>query len=64
VRLNPPAEPWRPSSGGVYVNLLGDDEASRVPAAYLDNYKRLAQLKRQWDPQNLFRVNHNVPPAG
>lgn len=50
------------SSGGVYVNLLGEDEAGRVKAAYGDNYARLAALKKKWDPQNLFRVNHNIRP--
>ena len=51
------------STGGVYVNVLGTGEESRVPAAYGENYARLAQLKRQWDPENLFRMNHNIPPA-
>ncbi len=52
------------STGGVYVNLLADDEAERVPAAYGENYARLRELKRAWDPGNLFRSNHNIPPAG
>jgi FAD/FMN-containing dehydrogenase len=51
------------ADGGVYVNLLGDDEQPRVPAAYAGNYARLVELKKKWDPQNLFRVNHNIPPA-
>lgn len=48
---------------GVYVNLLSEDEAGRVPAAYGANYDRLAELKRRYDPDNLFRSNHNVAPA-
>ncbi len=51
------------ANGGVYVNLLGEDEAERTPAAYGANYDRLAQLKRVWDPENLFHGNHNVEPA-
>lgn len=51
------------ATGGVYVNLLGGDEADRVQAAYGTNYERLAGLKAQYDPENLFRVNHNIPPA-
>jgi hypothetical protein len=52
------------ASGGVYVNLLGTDEASRVAAAYGVNYRRLSEIKAKWDPDNLFRMNHNIPPAG
>jgi FAD/FMN-containing dehydrogenase len=52
------------ANGGVYVNLLDADEPERVPAAYGDNYRRLTELKRRYDPGNLFRVNQNVPPAG
>jgi FAD/FMN-containing dehydrogenase len=50
-------------NGGVYVNLLGDGEEERVPAAYGPNLARLRQLKRKWDPDNLFRRNHNIPPS-
>lgn len=51
------------ATGGVYVNLLGEDEAERVPAAYGAGYGRLAELKQQYDPDNLFRFNHNVDVA-
>lgn len=51
------------ATGGVYVNLLGDDEDDRVPAAYGDNYPRLVELKTRWDPGNLFRMNHNIKPS-
>ena len=51
------------ASGGVYVNVLGTGEEDRVPAAYGANYDRLMELKRKWDPDNLFRVNHNIPPG-
>jgi FAD/FMN-containing dehydrogenase len=51
-------------NGSVYVNLLGDGEAGRVPAAYAGNYRRLKELKTKWDPGNLFRGNHNIPPSG
>lgn len=50
------------ASGGVYVNLLSPDEGERVRSAYGANYERLAEVKRTWDPDNLFRVNHNVAP--
>jgi FAD/FMN-containing dehydrogenase len=54
----------RPSAaGGVYVNFLDDGEAGRVGDAYGDNHRRLAAVKRQYDPENFFRVNHNVRPA-
>ena len=50
------------ASGGVYVNLLGEDEGARVRAAYGPNYDRLARIKAEWDPDNVFRQNHNVVP--
>ena len=50
------------STGGVYVNLLGEDESDRIRAAYGGNYEQLVELKRVWDPQNFFRMNNNIPP--
>lgn len=51
------------ASGGVYVNTMGTGEEDRVPAAYGANYDRLIELKRKWDPDNLFRGNHNIAPG-
>ena len=52
------------ASGGVYVNFLGAGEDDRVRAAYDETtFERLAALKRRYDPANLFRRNHNIPPA-
>jgi FAD/FMN-containing dehydrogenase len=51
------------ASGGVYVNFLTSDEGDRVRAAYGPNYDRLVRVKRQYDPNNLFRVNQNIKPA-
>jgi FAD/FMN-containing dehydrogenase len=47
----------------VYVNELGDEGNERVRAAYGPNYERLSQLKRRYDPNNLFRLNQNIRPA-
>ena len=50
--------------GGGYVNFMMDDEADdRLQATYGDNYPRLAAVKAQYDPDNLFRVNQNIAPA-
>lgn len=50
--------------GGAYVNFMMSDEGdARVKASYGDNYARLAAIKRRYDPQNLFQVNHNIRPA-
>ena len=49
---------------GAYVNFMMDDETEgRVQASYGDNYERLALIKGQFDPENLFRVNQNIRPA-
>ena len=54
-----------PHSGcdGSYVNFLGGDDADRTAASFGGNYARLRAVKRSWDPNNLFRVNHNIPPG-
>jgi FAD/FMN-containing dehydrogenase len=55
-------QPYIP--GGVYVNELGEDEGSdRVRLAYGPNYARLTQIKRKYDPTNLFRLNANILPT-
>ncbi len=47
-----------------YVNFLADEGPARVLAAYpAATWKRLAEVKRRYDPENLFRLNQNVPPA-
>ena len=52
------------NSDGGYVNFMMDDEGeARVKASYGENYQRLATLKQQYDPGNLFRVNQNIKPA-
>jgi FAD/FMN-containing dehydrogenase len=50
---------------GRYVNFLSDDGEAGVRAAYpRETYDRLASIKAEYDPDNLFRVNHNIPPSG
>jgi hypothetical protein len=51
------------SAGGAYVNMMMDEGQDRVRASYRENYDRLARIKAQYDPQNLFRVNQNIQPA-
>jgi FAD/FMN-containing dehydrogenase len=51
------------AEGGVYVNMLAEDEEDRIRAAYQQNYPRLAAVKKEWDPDNLFRRNHNIRPV-
>jgi FAD/FMN-containing dehydrogenase len=46
-----------------YVNFLGDEGAERVRAAYPGTtWDRLAEVKRRYDPENVFQLNQNVPP--
>jgi FAD/FMN-containing dehydrogenase len=52
------------STGGNYVNAqAADDDEARLRAAYRENFARLAELKAVYDPDNLFRVNRNIPTA-
>jgi FAD/FMN-containing dehydrogenase len=51
------------SAGGGYINMIMDEGTENVKASYRDNYERLAEIKRKYDPANLFRVNQNVKPA-
>lgn len=48
------------AAGGVYLNLMSHDEEERIKAAYGENYDRLVEIKKKWDPDNLFRSNYNV----
>ena len=58
------AEAARPYSVGTYVNFLGDEGEQRIRFAYgsEEKYNRLVELKRTWDPENLFRLNQNIKP--
>ena len=50
---------------GAYVNFLADEGEERVREAYPGaTWDRLAAIKRRYDPENLFHLNQNVPPAG
>lgn len=51
------------STGGVYVNFLGQGGEARVRAAYGANYARLSEVKRRYDPTNLLRINQNIRPT-
>jgi FAD/FMN-containing dehydrogenase len=50
------------SAEGGYVNFLMDEGDQRVSESYRDNYPRLREIKRKYDPDNLFRVNQNIKP--
>jgi FAD/FMN-containing dehydrogenase len=51
------------STGGEYVNNLGEEEEDRVRTAYGDNYAQLVALKNKFDPTNFFRLNANIKPT-
>ena len=47
-----------------WLNYLGDDQGGdAVQAAYGPNYERLVELKRRYDPENVFHHNHNIDPS-
>jgi len=46
-----------------WLNYLGDDQAEdAIRAAYGPNYERLREVKRRYDPDNVFHLNHNIAP--
>ncbi|MEV7133554.1 FAD-binding oxidoreductase [Arthrobacter sp. NPDC093128] len=52
------------ATGGVWLNFVGDEGQARVQAAFgNENFVRLSQVKREFDPDNVFRGNQNIPPA-
>lgn len=53
------------SSAGIYLNFpgFGEEKVDMARAAYGENFDRLRKLKAKYDPQNLFRMNINIPPA-
>lgn len=54
-------KPW--TSGAVYLNFIGDEGDDRVVAGFgRENYERLAKVKAKYDPENIFRLNHNIKP--
>lgn len=55
--------PW--ATGGVYLNFIGAEGEDRIRRAYGEaKYARLASIKAEYDPGNVFRGNQNVVPAG
>ena len=48
--------------GGGYVNFMMEEGEDRIKATYKDNYARLVEVKKKFDPNNLFRVNQNIKP--
>ena len=50
------------SLGGAYVNFMMDEGIDRIKATYRDNYDRLVEIKRKYDPENFFHVNQNIRP--
>ena len=58
------ADAIRQGDAGAYVNFLAVEGPERVHDAYPGaTWDRLAEIKRRYDPANLFRLNQNIPPA-
>jgi len=51
------------SSGGAYSNFMMDEGQERIQASYKHNYNRLTKIKKQYDPNNFFKVNQNIKPS-
>lgn len=53
----------KPFSQGVYVNFLSEEGEARIKEAYTEEvWERLVRVKKNWDPENVFRMNQNIPP--
>src|SRR5690606_29025958 len=72
IRMDQPCMDWarglfeatRPyAAGTAYINFMPQDETDRTEAAYGSNYQRLVEVKRKYDPLNLFRMIQNIRPA-
>ena len=56
-------KPW--TTGAVYLNFIGDEGQERVESAFGEaKLARLRDIKAEWDPENVFRHNQNIAPAG
>jgi FAD/FMN-containing dehydrogenase len=51
------------AAGGSYLNMVTEEVPDLVRRSYGENYERLARIKAQYDPSNLFHVNQNIAPA-
>jgi FAD/FMN-containing dehydrogenase len=50
------------SEEGGYINFMAADDQGRIKANYRGNYERLVEVKRKYDPDNLFHLNQNIKP--
>jgi FAD/FMN-containing dehydrogenase len=50
------------SEAGGYINFMAGDDQGRIEANYKGNYRRLVNVKKKFDPDNLFHVNQNIKP--
>jgi FAD/FMN-containing dehydrogenase len=57
------AESLGKNGAGGYPGFLGEEDEASLQAAYGGNWDRLREVKRRYDPDNLFHLNHNIPPA-
>jgi hypothetical protein len=52
------------ATGAVYLNFVGEEGRARVRSGYGErSYERLARIKADWDPENVFRASGNVAPS-
>jgi hypothetical protein len=57
-------EPWAATESAPNYFSVRDARAGRIRSAYDPAmYQRLTSIKQAWDPENIFRINHNIPPA-
>ena len=50
------------SEPGGYINFMQDDDYGKIQDSYRENYDQLVEIKRKYDPANLFHINQNIQP--
>jgi FAD/FMN-containing dehydrogenase len=50
------------SEPGGYINFMQEDDYGKIQVNYRQNYDQLVQVKRKYDPDNLFHINQNITP--
>jgi FAD/FMN-containing dehydrogenase len=57
------ARQFEPFSSGTYINVMADADSDVGRGYHAEQFARLADLKRTYDPENVFHLNQNIRPT-